>query len=103
MNGGTDLSGRVSFRCFTRGVVGASFVTVKQRIKASVYGLLEGDGNGDSSTHPESRLHLGLEDVTFQVVGEHGRRRWRVQGLLRQVLLFPLRGAAGGGRRCHDN
>lgn len=50
----------------------------------------------DSSTHPESRLHLGLEDVTFKVVGEHDRRRRRVQRLLRQLLLVSLRGAAGG-------
>lgn len=35
VNDGTHLSGRVSFRCFTLGVVGASFVTVKKRTKVS--------------------------------------------------------------------
>lgn len=36
VNDGADLSGRVSFRCFPLGVVGASFVTAMQRIKVSV-------------------------------------------------------------------
>lgn len=41
-------------------------------------------------THPESCLHLCLEDVTLQVVWEH---RWggrRVQRLFRQLLLLSL-------------
>lgn len=43
--------------------------------------------------HPESCLHLGLEDVTFQVVWEHRWRSGRVQRLFRKLLLFSLQGA----------
>lgn len=44
-NTGTDLSERVSFKCFTLGVVGASFVTTMKRIKlwTSMHRILAGD------------------------------------------------------------
>lgn len=42
------------------------------------------------STHPEGRLHLGLEDVTLEMVRERHRRGRGVQRLLRQLLLLSL-------------
>lgn len=42
------------------------------------------------STNPESRLHLGLEDVTLEMVREHHRRGRGVQRFLRQLLLLSL-------------
>lgn len=41
-------------------------------------------------SHPEGRLHLGLEDVALEVVGQDGWRSRGVQGLLRQLLLLAL-------------
>lgn len=52
--------------------------------------LLDAAGGRCRCSHPEGRLHLGLEDVALEVVGEDGWRRWGVQGLLRQLLLLAL-------------
>lgn len=58
---------------------------------------VSGRGGRECGSHPESCLHLGLEDVTFEVVGEHGWRRRRMQRLLRQLLLFTLAAEQGWG------
>lgn len=50
-------------------------------------------------THSEGCLHLGLEDVTFEVVGEHRWGSRRVQRLFRQLLLLSLPGEQGEVRR----
>lgn len=47
-------------------------------------------------THPESCLHLGLEDVTLEMIREQSRGGRRVQRLLRQLLLLSLPGEQGG-------
>ncbi len=50
---------------------------------------------GMFGTHPESRLHLGLEDVTLKMIREHCRGGRRVQRLFRQLLLLSLAGGTG--------
>lgn len=47
-------------------------------------------------THPEGRLHLGLEDVTLKMFREHRWRGRMVQRLFRQLLLLSLAGEQGG-------
>lgn len=88
--GGTGLSLRVSFEFFPLGVVGTSFFMEKMEIiKWMLQNILKLKKN---SSHPESCLHLCLEDVTLEVIWENSRWRRRMQGLLWKLLLVSLPG-----------
>ena len=70
---------------------------VSMSVKRTPPACIEWGGAGESRPHPEHGLHLGLEDVTLEVVRQQAWGARGSQGLLRQLLVLCLQGARGRG------